>query len=353
MQAWDFLVDRTDLSKTRVAPAPDAEEVALGPNQALLEVERFSLTANNITYGAVGDRLGYWSFFPAPDGWGRIPAWGFARVVRSNVGEMPAGTRLYGYLPMSTHMVAELVPARGGFMEVSPHRTKLAAVYNRYDVAEPTLEDDHRALLRPLFATAFLLDDYIAEIAPDATVLLSSASSKTALGLAWLLAARGRKAISLTSQRNAAFTARTGLYRETVPYDALSGLEVDGPAVFVDFAGDAAIRAAVHGRLSQQLVHSAIVGATHWEDQAGAADALPGPAPTFFFAPHQMAKRAGEIGAPELAARIASALGGFVAASPWLRIERQHGPEALSDLYARLLHGDAEPEVGYVLFPAA
>jgi hypothetical protein len=351
MSAWDLLVDRADLSSTRIQPAPAADEVELGPNQVLLEVERFALTANNITYGVVGDSLGYWSFFPAPGGWGRIPAWGFARAVRSNSSEIAAGVRLYGYLPMSTHMVAEFSPGSGGFMEVSPHRAGLAAAYNRYEISEPSAGDDHKALLRPLFATAYLLDDYLAEIAPDATVLLSSASSKTALGLAWLLAGRGRKAVALTSQRNEAFTAGTRLYRDTVRYESVAALDVEGRAVFVDFAGDPAVRAAVHQRVPEQLVHSAIVGATHWEDRAGAAGTLPGPQPAFFFAPHQMAKRAAEIGGAELAKRIAAALAGFVGGSSWLRVERHRGPEALSELYASLLHGPIEPEVGHVVFP--
>jgi hypothetical protein len=353
VQAWDFLVDRSDLSATRIVAAPAADEVALEPGQVLLEVERFSLTANNITYGVVGDRLGYWSFFPAPEGKGRIPAWGFARVVRSNDAELPEGLRLYGYLPMSTHMAAQFSPTRGGFMEVSPHRSALAAAYNRYDISKEAAEDDHKALLRPLFATAFLLDRYIAEIAPEGTVLLSSASSKTALGLAWLLAGRGRKAVALTSERNMGFVAGTGLYRQAICYADLATLTVEGPAVFVDFAGDAAVRAAVHRRLAPQLVHSAIVGVTHWTEPSAAAESLPGPAPAFFFAPHHMASRAAEIGAAELTARIAAALAGFVADSRWLAIESHRGPRALADLYARLLQGDARPEAGHIVFPAA
>jgi hypothetical protein len=352
VQAWDFLVDRGDLSATRIAAAPAADEVVVEPGQVLLEVERFSLTANNITYGVVGDQLGYWSFFPAPEGWGRIPAWGFARVVRSEDAGVAEGLRLYGYLPMSTHMVAQFSPTRGGFIEMSPHRAALAAAYNRYDISEEAAEDDHKALLRPLFATAFLLDQYIAEIAPEGTVLLSSASSKTALGLAWLLAGRGRKAVALTSDRNLSFVSGTGLCRQTVSYGQLASLALEGPAVFVDFAGDAAVRAAVHRHLAPQLVHSAVVGVTHWTETSAAAESLNGPAPAFFFAPHHMASRAAEIGAAELAARIAAALAGFVADSRWLRIESHRGPRALADLYARLLQGEARPEAGHIVFPA-
>ena len=46
-----------------------------------LEIESFSVTANNITYAVVGDGFGYWNFFPAPDGLGIVPMWGHAKVM--------------------------------------------------------------------------------------------------------------------------------------------------------------------------------------------------------------------------------------------------------------------------------
>ncbi|MBC7103757.1 MAG: DUF2855 family protein [Parvibaculum sp.] len=42
----------------------------------LVEIEKFALSANNITYAVAGDMLNYWSFFPAEEGWGKIPVWG-------------------------------------------------------------------------------------------------------------------------------------------------------------------------------------------------------------------------------------------------------------------------------------
>ena len=105
---WDLLVDRKDLRRTTLVPAdPD---IVLADGEALLAVESFALTANNITYGAVGDQVGYWKFFPAPDGLGRIPVWGFARVVRSSAADAPVGLRLFGYWPMSRMIQAS--PAR-------------------------------------------------------------------------------------------------------------------------------------------------------------------------------------------------------------------------------------------------
>ena len=76
-------VKKTDLPKTKwqCGPAPD-----LADGQVLLEIEKYALTANNITYAAVGDGFGYWNFFPTGDAdWGIIPVWGFAKIAASMV----------------------------------------------------------------------------------------------------------------------------------------------------------------------------------------------------------------------------------------------------------------------------
>jgi hypothetical protein len=352
MEHWDFLVDRADLSRTELRPIPAPDAVELAPGEALLEVERFSFTANNITYAVVGDQLGYWRFFPAPEGWGRIPVWGFARVLRSNADGVAEGLRLYGYLPMSTHFTTGIRPSGGGYADASPHRAALPAAYNRYADAPETEGDDHAALLKPLFTTSFLLDDLVAEIAPDAIVLVSSASSRTALGLASTVARRGAKAVALTSGGNVAFVERTGLYAQVLRYDEVDRSEVDGPVAFVDIAGDAGVRAAVHRRFGDRLVHSAVVGATHHEARAPAAgEPLPGPAPAFFFAPDRLAKRSGEWGASAFDDRVRAAMARFVEESDWLRIERHRGPAALGEVYAAALKGAARPDVGHIVLP--
>jgi hypothetical protein len=97
---WDFLVAKDDLARTEIRPTALPEMIGAG--EVLFEIERFSFTANNITYAVFGDQMGYWQFFPAPEGWGRIPVWGFARVLRSEVEGIDPGLRLYGYWPMST-----------------------------------------------------------------------------------------------------------------------------------------------------------------------------------------------------------------------------------------------------------
>ena len=167
MQAWDFLVRKSDLTQTRVSAGSAPDPTALEPGEVLLAIEKFAFTANNITYGVVGDRLGYWTFFPAEEGWGRIPVWGFARVIASRADGVAKGLRLYGYWPMSTHLVTRLRPARDGFVDASEHRAGLAAAYNSYVFAPETPRDDLIALLRPLFTTSYLLAEYLRQVAPD------------------------------------------------------------------------------------------------------------------------------------------------------------------------------------------
>ena len=351
MGAWDLLVDKADLSQTKVRAAPAPAGVALSDGETLLEIERFSLTANNVTYAVFGDRLGYWRFFPAPDGWGRIPVWGFARVVASLADGVEPGLRLYGYWPMSTHHVARLRASGSGFVDETEHRVTLPAAYNRYDRASATGCDDKLALLRPLFITSFLLDDYLGEIAPHATPVLSSASSRTAIGLAWLLARRGRPAIALTSARNAAFVRSLSIYAQVLPYDAVEALELDGPVAFVDMAGNAAVRADVHRRFGDGLAQSVIVGSTHHDAAPADSAPMPGAKPTFFFAPDRLVKRRADWGAGQLAERTGVALDAFIDASGWLVVERHEGPDALVAAYQAVLAGEARPDLGHVILP--
>src|SRR5262245_38125289 len=106
-EAVDFIVNRSNLRETAFVPGRESAGSQLSDGQLLLHVDRFAFTANNITYGAVGEMIGYWNFFPAKDGWGRIPVWGFADIVGARHNALPAGERIYGYLPMSTHLVVQ------------------------------------------------------------------------------------------------------------------------------------------------------------------------------------------------------------------------------------------------------
>lgn len=360
----DLLVRRDALGETRLdeaAPAP------LDAGQARLRVDRFGLTANNITYAVFGDGMGYWNFFPAPEGWGRVPVWGFADVVESDVDGLPEGVRVYGYLPMSDEVVVEPVRVDGrGFVDGAAHRAPMASAYNRYvrTDADPSYDpahEDAQLLLRPLFTTAFLLDDFLGDVLGDddglgaRTVVVSSASSKTAAGTAFHLAERSAfDVVGLTSAANAAFVESLGVYGRVVTYGSEADELGAGPAAFVDVAGSAGVRAAVHRHYGDDLVHSAVVGGTHWDEtvsaEATAGGPLPGPAPSFFFAPDQARKRSADWGAAGYEERLAAAWQRAVGwAEGWLQVERSTGPAAVEAAYRTVLAGATPPAVGHVL----
>jgi len=359
-----FAVGRTDLRHTEwreMAPA------ALQPGEARLRVDLFALTANNVTYGAFGEAMHYWDFFPTGDAQtGCIPVWGFATVSESRVDGVDVGERFYGYWPMADEVV--LAPVRviaEGFFDGAPHRRGRAEVYNRYlrCSSDPLYRPDTeslRALLQPLFITSFLIDDFLADngFFGARTVLVSSASSKTAYGVGFCLARRrgepGRaNVIGLTSARNLSFTRGLGCYDEVMSYDDLAALPAGDPAVYVDMSGDAAVRAAVHQRWGDRLAYSCSVGGTHWQ-ALGSGKGLPGPRPVLFFAPAQITKRVAEWGAVGLQERLASSWQGFVERvqdeqAPWLRVVSARGREAVQSTYAELLEGRVAAAEGRVL----
>lgn len=157
--ARELVVRRDEIGEAQVRPA----DVAGQPGGVILAIERFALTANNVTYAVMGDALQYWRFFPTvgPE-LGIVPAWGAATVVASDHVEVAVGERWYGFVPMATHLVVQ--PGQvgeGSVVDASPHRAGLADVYQRYlrleaDPLHDPATLDLELLYRPLFTTAFL-----------------------------------------------------------------------------------------------------------------------------------------------------------------------------------------------------
>ncbi|MBC7415997.1 MAG: DUF2855 family protein, partial [Herminiimonas sp.] len=222
-EALDFIVKCDDLHRHRFVPGAANKDSPLAVGQVLVKVDKFAFTSNNVTYAAFGEAMSYWRFFPAEEGWGRIPVWGFGEVVASQCDTVTVGQRFYGYFPMSSYVV--LQPGRvtdSSFFDAADHRKELHPLYNQYMLTstDPGYDADREseiALLRPLFITSFMIDDFLADNAffGARAVVLSSASSKTAYGLAHLLAQRGIdqcEVIGLTSPGNVAFTESLGCY---------------------------------------------------------------------------------------------------------------------------------------------
>ena len=351
----DFLVNKTDWKQHRF---DDASVPDLADGQVLFRVDRFAYTANNISYALAGDMLGYWRFFPAPDGWGRLPTMGFADVIESKHADVAAGTRCFGFYPMSRYLVIQpsaVGPA--GIADGAPHRKGLAPVYNSYiptegDALYQPEHEDALMLMRGLFLTSFLADDFIGDRGfGEQAVLISSASSKTSIALGHLVSAAGRaRSVGLTSARNLEFVRKLGCYDEVLTYDEVSSLDAARPTVYVDMAGSGALRRAVHEHFGSQLKHSCTIGATHWEERGGGDEGLPGPKPEFFFAPGQIQKRSTDWGPEELQRRLGEAWNGFRHfTESWLQVQRGYGRQAVERVYEDTLAGRTEPRHGHVL----
>jgi hypothetical protein len=358
MTSTDFVVARNDLQQYKVIETslPDAATV---PDDALLvKVTRFALTANNITYAVLGDQMKYWQLFPAPEGFGNIPVWGFGEVIASKHPDIVVGESLFGYFPMATHLVIEAADVRKrGLRDAAAHRQGVAPVYNAYtrvsgDPAFAGRQGDWQALLRPLFMLSFLVDDFLAEndFYAARSVLLSSASSKTAFGLAHLLHLRdGIKVIGLTSASNTKFVESLGCYHEVVTYDRVTSLPSNVPMAFVDMAGNSELRERLHRHFGDQMKYSGRIGLTH-RSSSPDEPALPGAKPTWFFAPDQIRKRAKEWGPGGIEARFGAAWAGFAPKlDQWLTVTEGRGPAAVQTAYLDTLNGRVPPDRGHIL----
>lgn len=332
----------------------DSDMPSLADGQILLGIEKYALTANNITYAAVGDGFGYWNFFPTGDDqWGIVPVWGFAKVVASENADIAAGERVYGYLPMASHLLVTPTNVQdGGFVDGAAHRQGLAIIYNQYNrlgQEESPLEAE-RAIFQPLFTTSFLIEHFMRsnDWFGAETLLMTSASSKTSLGLAMVAKSLSPaiRRIGLTSAGNKAFVEKSGLYDEVLTYDNLSAADATKLAVSVDFAGSGQLLGAIHDHWGDNLKYSSLVGVTHISERGGGDD-LPGPKPELFFAPTAAEVLIKEIGPAAFRARVDEQFSAFVAgASAYLKVERLDGRDALQSAYLSMLANEVEPSRG-------
>ena len=394
MNTLDFLIQKDQLQTTEVR---ETAQSPLAEGQIRLRIDKFALTSNNITYAAFGDAMNYWKFFPvaaagsavaagsadaapgaSPPALGIIPVWGFADVVQSACAGIAVGERFYGYFPMASHVVLE--PTRvtaASFTDGAAHRSGLHAVYNQYvkcsaDPFYTPESEDVQALLRPLFTTAWLIDDFMADnqfFGAQAAVggngtgtgkdnvrgvaFLSSASSKTAYSTAFGLKHRqGIEVVGLTSPGNVAFCESLGCYDRVLTYDQLDAVPTEQPCVYVDFAGNGPLRLAIHTRFTN-LKYSCSIGGTHVSQLAGARN-LPGPRATLFFAPDQIKKRATDWGAEVFRTRMTQAWFAFTAqaanvAHPWIKVQHHAGLAQVREAYALVLGGRGDPRLGHML----
>lgn len=350
---------RNDLSRSRIVDAPMPP---LGDGEVRLRIESFSVTANNVTYAVVGDAFGYWNFFPGEGDWGVVPMWGHGVVELSRHGDIAVGERVYGYLPMASHL--DVLPGNvspAGFVDTAAHRQPMSPIYNQYSrlAADPEHDparEGERMIFGPLFKTGFLIESFMSreQWFGAGSLICTSASSKTAMALASVARDKspGVKRIGLTSPGNVEFVRRGGFYDAVLSYDQIGELP-QAASVLVDFAGNARVIHAVHTALGDHLKYSCTVGATHVGEGFGQDNGpLPGPTPTLFFAPHHAVAAIQELGPKAFGEAVAASWKRFMGETGGaVRIDERGGLEAGRDAFAETLAGRADPALGIVIRP--
>ncbi|GAB4396061.1 MAG: DUF2855 family protein [Microscillaceae bacterium] len=355
-----FTIQKNDISKISI----HREEMpALKAGEVLFGIKKYAITANNLTYAVLGDKLRYWDFFPShTETEGIIPVWGFAEVLASQHPQIALGEYCYGYFPMSAYLVVEAHKVTDfGFTDNAAHRKALSSVYNYYNrcTTDPSYRsdiEDFIPILKPLFVTSFLnyyfLED--AHFHQAEQIILTSASSKTGLGLAFMLkqhqAQAPKKILGLTSAANLEFVKKTGYYTEVLPYEELNQVALED-SLIVDFAGNAQHIKTLYAHLGAHLKYVSRVGLADWK---ATKDFKEIPNAELFFAP-AFAKEKYEVwGIAETNQKIAQYFFRFAEAmQSTLEIHYLTNTDAVKAVYAQMLSGTLPPNKGYIVKMAA
>jgi hypothetical protein len=344
----EIWIEKSNVANTKVIEK-EFDSKHLSTNEVLLKIDSFGFSANNITYSVFGDKMGYWGFFPADDTWGIVPMWGFATVLESNHGEVKVGEKIFGYLPMASHLVITAGKTSAThFFDINDKRKSISPVYDNYVrcATDPGYQPDREAWqlnYRPLFMTSFVLDDYVGEALVAAEqqvkqVILTSASSKTAYGAAHLLMKHKTlrdldyQVIGLTSQSNKGFTQDLDCYDRVLSYDEITQLGKDNVSWVLDFAGNKGLLLNLQKQFAGNLDKLVLIGSTDVEAQQDKPDGHLDS--EFFFAPSQVKKRTGEWGHAGFADRYAKAWQSFaVHMNDKVAVAEYSGAKAIEALY--------------------
>ena len=323
-QIW---IEKSDVSNTKTVEIK-IDPSQLAPNEVVLKVDSLGFSANNVTYAVFGDKMGYWGFFPADDKWGIVPMWGFATGIDSKHSDIQVGEKVFGYLPMASHLVITAGKVSGShFFDVSEKRKSISPVYDNYVrcAVDPGYQADREAWqlnYRPLFMTSFVLDDYVGDnlqtsAEPVEQVILTSASSKTAYGAAHLLSKHKKQrglnyqVVGLTSSMNKSFTENLGCYDLVLTYEDINQLGDDKNSWILDFAGNKQLLLNLQNQFKQNLGKLVLIGSTDVDAQHDKPEGHLNS--EFFFAPSQVKKRTTEWGQAGFAKQYAQAWQSFAA----------------------------------------
>ena len=284
------VLSKADYRQQYLLPLPSASLPPLSPSSIRIKTAICSLTANNTTYAKLGDILGWWNVHSLPSNiipaeysdsakYGRVSTWGYAQVLESTHADLPAGSAVYGYLPIGTLPVdlqLESPVCKGHFTETSPDRSRLLPIYNRYVAFAPgeteKLPKDFlgwSSLMMTLFETSYTLNKSVFAweeknlAKPTSTnpswtleqanltgsiVIVLAASGKTALSFAHQLRnarptdVQPLRIVAVGSDASRGFAEDTGFYDQVLNYNepiarlaSTLGIKSDTKMVLCDF----------------------------------------------------------------------------------------------------------------------
>lgn len=354
-----MFVRPTSLNDVQIVESPRQD---LRPGEVRFRVDHFAFTANNVTYATTGSFLGYLDFYPVDtealgieSDWRQIPAMGFGELIESAHPDIPASGRFFGFFPMSSEHVFQAGIKGPNLIDMGSHRANHAMPYRQFELVgegsrdrsvEPTV-----ALLRGLFFTSFLLEDFLfdKEFFGAETVVVTSASSKTAIALGFCLTRRGIPSIALTSAKHVEALEELECYDRVLSYEDLESIPSHVPTLLVDFAGNGVVLGQLHTMFGENLRYSCMVGGTH-RDSSRAPSVLTGPKPEFFFAPAQIGKRTEDWGAAEVQRRIRDGFEEFTNFSKsWLNVTTNDTDASVLAGYHEVISGSSSLLVGHIM----
>ncbi|MFT5997771.1 MAG: hypothetical protein ACI81P_000216 [Neolewinella sp.] len=357
-----FQIEKTNFASSRIISKESAKNTTLNKGEVLVKIQQFAYSANNITYASVGDRMGYWHFFPPmgknTDGWGVTPVWGFAEVTASKTKGIPVGDRLFGYFPPASHLVMTPVGVnQQRLIDGTAYRSKLPAGYNIYrrvnnEKGYNKAMDKFRMLLFPLHLTSFCLWDLCKtkEWYGAKQVLVLSASSKTSTGLGFALKADASSppVIGITSARNLEAVEKMELYDGVITYQDIANLKAI-PTLIVDMSGNLEVLTSLENHLGSSLNYCIRVGLTHWENTGEISKKLAKKS-ELFFAPEHIQQRMKDWG-PEGFERKTK---GFLknsakSTASWLTFRELDGLEGLQRVHPDVCAGKISPAEGLIV----
>jgi hypothetical protein len=246
----------------------------------------------------------------------------------------------------------------------------------QYDPS-PAIED-LTMLYRPLFWTSYWCEDWLfsSQYRGAKKLLISSASSKTAFCLAYLIGKRiGRgelssiQIIGLTSKKNKAFTKGLSLYNEVLDYDLFSSASSYSLTketekwLYIDVAGNDNLNKRVFSHFGSRLVASIALGLTNLSPSSPDASSTKWSTNTFtqnptapspatleqFFMPEWLAVRRHQLSIARITSLQNQAWQDLMKdCGSWVKMAHVFGGEGVMAAYEDIVKGGLGPERGLV-----